>query len=118
MPHSRAVSCWPLITSGCDLKSTFVQNFGFSVTSSCGTFTLLGTWARSALALLTLLENLDYSLPCRGRYSLPFIICVRVKIITPPSFGNVARYVRDGTETGEGHLSSQLARILSLFSVI
>jgi hypothetical protein len=53
MTHSRVVS-WPLITfMGLGIKLTLVQNFGLSVTFSCGTFTLLGMSATRALVLLT-----------------------------------------------------------------
>ena len=82
--YGGAASDPSLNGGGCPLiiflrtKLTSVQNFGLSVTFSCGTFTLLGMLATSALVLLNFVqaESWDCSRSLWGRCSLPFIIPV------------------------------------------
>jgi hypothetical protein len=58
--RSSLVVSGPLITI-LGTKLTWVQNSGFSVTSSCKTLTLLGMLVTAASALLTLLEKLEHT---------------------------------------------------------
>ena len=56
---------------------TWVQNSGFSVTSSCRTLTLLGTLEMPVSALLILFESRNYSRSRRSSGSLDFVVYAR-----------------------------------------
>jgi hypothetical protein len=88
MSNSLVVS-WPLITI-LGTKLTWVQNSGFSVTSSCGTLTLLGMLVMAASALLTLLKVDLRSRRSSG--SLDFVIYVHKKDCTTNSEMRLEKY--------------------------
>jgi hypothetical protein len=83
MRNSLVVS-WSLITV-LGTKLTWVQNSGFSVTSSCRTLTLLGILTKAVSALLILPESRNYSRSRRSSGSLDFVIYVRKKYRTTNS---------------------------------
>jgi hypothetical protein len=88
--NSLVVSC-PLMTI-LGTKLTWVQNSGFSVTSSCRTLTLLGILAIAVSALLILLESRNYSRSRRSSGSLDFVIYVRKKDQTTNSEMRLEKY--------------------------
>jgi hypothetical protein len=90
MTNSLVVS-WPLMTI-LGTKLTWIQNSGFSATSSCRTLTLLGILAIAVSALLILLESRNYSRSRRSSGSLDFVTYVRKKDHTTNSEMRLEKY--------------------------